>query len=120
MSESLQAPDLPTGIPFNNYVSNRSPGRGNATILEQFAERVQELNGRRYFARRSTRCRTSEVSLRYALTARERAYSISGTPCDGAFAKAAPTPAHRQTPPELLAGQVFGEDAVVEYSSNAS
>jgi hypothetical protein len=31
-----------------------------------------------------------------------------------------PTPAHKQTPPKLLAGQVFGEDAVVEYSSNAS
>jgi hypothetical protein len=31
-----------------------------------------------------------------------------------------PTPAHKQTPPKLLAAQVFGEDAVVEYSSNAS
>jgi len=40
--------------------------------------------------------------------------------CAGGGIKAMPTPAHRQTPPELLAGHVFGEDAVVEYSSNAS
>jgi hypothetical protein len=40
--------------------------------------------------------------------------------CAGGGNRATPTPAHRQTPPKLLAGQVFGEDAVVEYSSNAS
>jgi hypothetical protein len=51
---------------------------------------------------------------------RDRPSGNCGTPCDGAVAKAAPTPAHKQTPPELLAGQLFGEDAVVEYSSNAS